>query len=96
MSDFLRVFCKTTCIVAVVLGLIGATLFFLPKYQSLRIREARCQDLQSRIDDKQKEIKDIRVRQQRLQTDPSFVEQVARQNRRIRPNEIVFIYDAEK
>ncbi len=96
MADFLRIFCKTTCIVAVVLGLVGATLFLLPKVHELQSREMRCKELQSRIDAKQKEIKDIRVRQQRLQTDPSFVEQVARQNRRIRPNEIVFLYDADK
>lgn len=96
MADFLRIFCKTTCIVAVVLGLMGASLFFLPKYQELKDRETRCKALQAGNEAKQKEIKDIRVRQQRLQTDPSFVEHVARQSRRIRPNEIVFVYDADR
>ncbi len=93
MADFLRVFCRTTCIVAVVLGVVGATLFFLPKYKELRDRETRCKSLQAAIEFRQKEIKDIRLRQQRLQSDPSFVERVARENRRIRPNEIVFLYE---
>lgn len=96
MADFLRIFCKTTCVVAVVLALVGAALFFLPKYQELKDRELRCKELQVVNEGKQKEIKDIRVRQQRLQTDPSFVEQVARQSRRIRPNEIVFVYDTPR
>jgi len=96
MAEFLRIFCKTTCIVAVALGLVGAGLFFLPKYQELQRRESRCADLQSRIEQKQQAITEIRVRQQRLQTDPSFVEQIARQNRRIRPNEIVFVYDTDR
>lgn len=96
MADFLRILCKTTCITAVVLGLIGAVLFFLPKYHELKNREARCDEIQRLIDIKQQEIKNIRVSQQRLQTDPAFVEQVARQGRRIRPNELVFVYDAEK
>jgi hypothetical protein len=96
MADFLRILCKTTCVTAVVLGLIGAVLFFLPKYHELKNREARCDEMQRLIDAKQLEIKTIRVRQQRLQTDPSFVEQVARQGRLIRPNELVFVYDAEK
>jgi Tfp pilus assembly protein PilN len=96
MADFFRILCKTTFITAVVLGLTGAVLFFLPKYHELKDREAQCDEMQRRIDAKQQEIKTIRVHQQRLQTDPAFVEQVARQSRRIRPNELVFVYDAEK
>ncbi len=96
MAEFLRIFCKTTCVTAVALALVGAFLFFLPKYQELKSRETRCAEMQRRIDARQQEIKDIRVRQQRLQTDPAFAEQVARQNRRIRPNEIVFVCDSDK
>lgn len=95
MADFLRIFYKTTCCVAVVLALISAMLFFLPKFGALRDRESRCKTLQTKIETKQKELKEIRLRQQRLQSDPSFVERVARENRRIRPNEIVFVYEVE-
>jgi hypothetical protein len=31
------------------------------------------------------------LRQQRFSTDPEFVELIARQNKRIRPNEIIFV-----
>jgi len=93
MANIVRVLCRATCILAVVLGVIGAVLLFLPKYREMRYSEAQCRVLRENIEAKQQEIKDIRQQQQRLQTDPSFVEHIARENRRIRPNEIVFVYE---
>ena len=35
----------------------------------------------------------LKSRQQRFKTDPDFVEVVARQSKRIRPNEILFVFE---
>ena len=48
-----------------------------------------------RIDFKGHEIKVLKDKQQRFKTDPEFVERVARMNRRVRPGELVFVFDAE-
>jgi cell division protein FtsB len=40
---------------------------------------------------KQQEIADLKRRQQRFREDPEFVERIARQNRRVRPGEIIFV-----
>ena len=94
MTNFLRILINTAIILAIVVAIGGVFLLLAPKVRELQDREDHSKQLLVRIDDKQREIKDVRTKQQRLQNDPSFVEHVARENRRIRPNEIVFVYDA--
>ena len=45
------------------------------------------------IEEKQAEIAAIREKQRRFNTDREFVEALARQNRRVYPGELVFIFD---
>lgn len=46
-----------------------------------------------RIEDKTREIAEIRAKQQRFNNDREFVENLARQNRRVFPGELVFVFD---
>lgn len=70
----------------------GVTLSY-PKYrqaQDLRAEHAR---ILKQIDEKKAEIAAIREKQRRFNTDREFVESLARQNRRVYPGELVFIFD---
>lgn len=67
-----------------------------PTYQrgrSLRIRDAQ---LAAEIEEKKREIQQLKEYQQRFKTDSEFVETIARQNRRVFPGELVFIFEGEK
>jgi hypothetical protein len=48
-------------------------------------------EIKRKIVYKEKEIEMLKLRQQRFSTDSEFVELIARQNKRIRPNEIIFV-----
>lgn len=67
--------------------------FFYPKYAQWRMLEEQRVLLGKEVLYKSVEVAALRSRQQRFLTDPDFVEIIARQNNRIRPNEIVFIFD---
>ncbi len=64
-----------------------------PKYnQAQGLRRERDQ-IRERIAEKQREIAAIRDRQRRFTTDREFVEALARENRRVYPNELVFVFE---
>ena len=70
----------------------GVTISY-PKYRQakdLRTEHAR---ILKQIDEKKAEIAAIREKQRRFNTDREFVESLARQNRRVYPGELVFIFD---
>ena len=75
-----------------VIGTLGA-LALWPTY--LRGRELKKKDaeLTMRIEEKKREIAAIRDRQRRFTTDREFVEALARENRRVFPNELVFVFE---
>ena len=49
--------------------------------------------IQRRIDEKRAEIAAIKAKQRRFNTDREFVETLARQNRRVYPGELVFVFE---
>ena len=65
----------------------------VPKYrQAIGLEQAK-RDLQRRIDMKNDEIAAVREKQSRFRTDREFVEGLARENRRVFPGELVFVFD---
>lgn len=94
-SDFktrmMRIF--TFSLLAIVV--IGGLVMIYPSYR--RGQELRRQDaeLQSRIDAKKREIDKLIENQRRFQTDPDFIEKIARQNRRVFPGELVFVFEED-
>jgi len=57
---------------------------------SLKEEDAR---LSRQIEEKKREIERLRDLQKRFRTDPDLVERIARQNGRIYPGELVFIFE---
>ena len=77
---------------------VGGLLVAWPTYrrgQSLRRADA---ELTDRIEAKRAEIAKLIDNQRRFKTDPDFVEHIARQNHRVFPGELVFMFneDSEK
>jgi cell division protein FtsB len=65
----------------------------LPKYHQAAGLEQEKADLQRRIDLMTAEIAAVREKQHRFATDREFVEGIARENRRVFPGEIVFVFE---
>ena len=75
-----------------IIGALGA-LSVWPTYlrgQSLKRQDA---ELSRRIEEKKREIARLIDFQKRFKTDPDLVERIARQNGRVYPGELVFIFD---
>ena len=75
-----------------IIGALGA-LSVWPTYlrgQSLKRQDA---DLTRRIEEKKREIARLIDFQKRFKTDPDLVERIARQNGRVYPGELVFIFE---
>ena len=75
-----------------IIGSLGA-LSVWPTYlrgQSLKRQDA---ELSRRIEEKKREIARLIDFQKRFKTDPDLVERIARQNGRVYPGELVFIFE---
>ena len=74
---------------------IGGIVVSMHKYERMLALEHKCHVLRAQVDAKQHEIHTIKVNQGRLQTDAEYVARIAHQNRRVFPNELVFVFDAK-
>ena len=86
---------RTTLIIALVILTAAALVTIPPKLSQMNGLERQRNELLRRIDFKKNEIKVLKDKQQRFKADPEFVEHVARQNRRVRPGELVFVFESE-
>ena len=77
------------CVVAM-----GAMVIF-PKLTQLKGLEEQRNILTQQIEQKKHEIKVLREKQHRFNTDPEFVEHIARENKRVKPNEYIFVPASE-
>ena len=64
-----------------------------PKYRQARGLEERHAEIQRRIEEKNREISELKENRNRFRTDREFVEALARENRRVYPGEMVFVFD---
>ena len=95
MNVFLTIITRPTLVVALILVLAAGVVTIAPKFSQMSGLAQQRNELLRRIDFKGHEIKVLKDKQQRFKTDPEFVERVARMNRRVRPGELVFVFDAE-
>lgn len=97
MQPFIRILVRVAVTSGIVLLLTGLLIVsrsvFLPTYRKMCALENRCQGLRGRVDAKQHEIHQIRENEGRLLSDPDFVARIAHENRRVFPNELVFVFD---
>ena len=81
----------TVAMVAVIV--IGGLVMVYPTYRRGQALKAQDAELQTKIDGKKREIAQLVENQRRFRTDADFVESIARQNRRVFPGELVFVFD---
>lgn len=96
MNVLLTIITKTTLVVAFVLVVTAGVVMITPKFAQMRGLECGRNELLRRIDHKNYEIKVLKDKQQRFKTEPEFVEHIARQNKRVRPGELVFVFESEE
>jgi len=78
-----------------VLIIIGGLVLMYPDYRRSESLKRQNAELQEKIDRKKAEIATLMENQRRFRTDADFVEMIARQNHRVFPGELVFIYEKE-
>ena len=72
---------------------VGAFIVVRPKILQAEDLAAERDRIRRRIDEKRAAIQEIKDKQNRFNTDREFVESLARQNRRVFPGELVFVFD---
>ena len=92
-DEFKEKFAKAVTIALLAVIGAGGAFTVWPTYlrgRSLKLQEA---ELTRSIEEKKREIAAIRDKQRRFTTDREFVESLARENRRVFPNELVFVFE---
>ncbi len=77
-------------IALIALSAIGAASLFLPRYNRLRKMQREKIELQQEIVRLEARIKELSENQRRFETDPAFLERMARERGLIKPHEKVF------
>ena len=93
MHKYLANSCKILFVVAFVTIVAATVVIAYPKYRHARDLMMEKERIMRRIDEKRAEIAEIKTKQNRFNTDREFVETLARQNRRVFPGELVFVFD---
>jgi len=78
-----------------ILIIIGGLVMMYPDYRRSVSLKKENAALQEKIDRKRREIATLVENQRRFRTDADFVEMIARQNHRVFPGELVFIYEKD-
>jgi cell division protein FtsB len=73
--------------------LIGSAFILSPIVSRRSDLIAKSEELSRKIENKKHEIAELREKQVRFQNDTDFIESVARQNNRVYPGELVFIFE---
>ena len=81
----------TLVILAVIV--IGGLSVAYPQWRQREALKRQDAELRRQIEAKNREISQLKKNQRRFQTDPDFVEAIARKNRRVFPGELVFIFE---
>lgn len=74
---------------------IGGLVMMYPNYRRSESLKKQNAELQEKIDMKKREIATLIENQSRFRTDSDFVEMIARQNHRVFPGELVFVFEKE-
>ena len=96
MNAFLKIITQATLLLALVIVVAGGIVILQPKIAQMNRLEKQRNELMRKIEHKNREIEVLKNKQQRFSSDPEFVEYVARQNKRVKPNELVFVFDTDE
>ncbi len=78
-----------------VLLLTGSAFIFVPRYQELQELQRRETALLDQIRQKEEILRSLRIKQERFENDPEFVERIAHDIGMARPNEVIYRYSNE-
>ncbi len=70
--------------------IIGIVVLFLPKFRNIRELQRRNSALETENKNIEQEIKELRLKRERFKTEPEFIESVARESGRVKPDEVIF------
>lgn len=93
MNSFVDKFLRVFAGLAVIGVLVGGVMTVWPKLSRVRGLEKQRQQVLAEIEAKNREIAQLRENQRRFREDPDFVEAIARQNHRVFPGEVVFVFE---
>ena len=80
-------------VAVLLLIVVGGLVMMYPNYRRSESLKAQNAELQERIDAKNREIAHLKECQRRFRADADFVEAIARQNNRVFPGELVFMFE---
>lgn len=80
---------------ALALIVVVGALMMYPDYRRSESLKRQNAELRDRIESRKREIGRLIENQRRFRTDADFVEQIARQNHRVFPGELVFIFEKD-
>lgn len=83
-----------TYFVLALIVVVGVVMMY-PDYRRSESLKRQNAELQEQIDRRTREIAQLVENQRRFKTDADFVERIARQNHRVFPGELVFIFDKD-
>ncbi|MBR2839617.1 MAG: septum formation initiator family protein [Kiritimatiellae bacterium] len=72
---------------------VGGAVMMYPDYRRSESLKRQNAELQEQIESRKREIERLIENQRRFKTDADFVEKIARQNHRVLPGELVFIFN---
>ena len=87
-----RIFHYFTLVILAVIVIGGLSVAY-PQWRQRESLKRQDTELRRQIEAKNREISQLKKNQRRFQTDPDFVEAIARKNRRVFPGELVFIFE---
>lgn len=83
-----------TYFVLALIVVVGIAMMY-PDYRRSESLKRQNAELQKQIESRKREIARLMENQRRFRTDADFVEMIARQNHRVFPGELVFIFEKE-
>ena len=95
MNLLLKIITQTTLVTALVCVVAGGLFIVPPKISQMHRLEQQRNELMRKIEHKNREIEVLKTKQHRFASDPEFVDYLARPNKRVRPNELVFVFDSD-
>ena len=87
-----RIFHYFTLVILAVIVIGGLSVAY-PQWRQRESLKRQDAELRRQIEAKNREISQLKKNQRRFQTDPDFVEAIARKNRRVFPGELVVIFE---
>ena len=81
-------------VVVLAIIIVAGTAMLVPRYRNYRFLSRQRAELEMSNLEQQRKLEETQRMQTRFREDPEFVERIARQNRRVRPGEVAFIFDS--